>query len=52
MSYTGKGDMVEFVKSWNLVISALKNPLVIQQQVVGTPASLTVRDKKIILSFR
>ena len=52
MSYTGKGDMVEFIKSWNIVLSALKNPLVIQQKSIGAPASLTVRDKKIILSFR
>jgi len=52
MAYEGKGDMVDFVTSWNVVLSALANPIVIQQQVMGTPASLTVFDDKIVLSFR
>ena len=52
MSYEGKGDMSEFVKSWNVVLGALANPIVIQREVMGTPASLTVFDDKIVFSFR
>ena len=52
MAYTGKGDMVEFVKNWNLVLSALENPVVIQVDFVGTPASMTFREGEFVISFR
>lgn len=52
MAYEGKGDMVDFVDSWNVVLSAFKNITVIQPNYMGSPASLTVFDDKMVLSFR
>lgn len=52
MAYEGKGDMKKFVSTWNVAISAMKNPVVVQKYVMGTPASITVSNKKLTISFR
>lgn len=52
MAYEGKGDMIEFVSAWNVILSALNNIVVIQNEAVNSPASMTFFDDKLVISFR
>lgn len=52
MGMKGKGDMTEFVESWNIAISAYENTRVVQEEAVFPPASMTGFDDKVVISFR
>lgn len=49
--YKGTGTMKEFVESWNIIFEALKNPKVVQTEVVFNPVGMTVLKDSLEIDF-